>query len=103
MTSIPVMRNAVGRETLAVTSSVVTLTVPSTCRHAVLYVETTNSIRMTGDGTDPVKLTTGVVLAGGERIDWFMREYGDFHQILTDMEFTREGGTDGTLQVEYYD
>jgi hypothetical protein len=97
------MRNSLGRQTLTVSAAVVQLTVPATARHAILYLEVTNAIRMTADGTDPVALTTGMVIEGGTRLDWFMREHGDFHQILTDLEFIREGGSDATLQAEYFD
>ncbi len=104
----PIMRNNVGRQTLDVdnTAGGLQLTVPDTARHALIWINgtaSTNDVRMTGDGTAPVASTTGVLLTAAQRIDIFMDPMGDFHQILTDMKFIREGGSSGSLDVEYYD
>lgn len=106
---VPVMRNCLGREVLAVDNTVggVQLTIPSNdVRHALIWVNGTagtNDVRMTGDGTAPVATTTGILLKAAQLITMFMDSGADFHQILTDMKFIREGGSDGSLQVEYYD
>lgn len=109
MTSVPVLRNSVGREVLVVdaTAGGVQLTVPAAARHALFSLATAN-IRMTLDGTAPVSGSPGVLLtfgASGQPVVFtmFMDAQADFHQILTDAKFIREGGTSGDLEVEYFD
>ncbi len=109
MTNIPVMRNSVGRETLTVDNTAggtQLASVPDTARHALINAVGTagsNDARMTTDGTAPVATTTGVLVKANLTHDWFMHPLGDFHQILVDLKFIREGGSDATFQVEYFD
>lgn len=65
-------------------------------RVAKIYVDTANSIRWTKDGTAPVAATTGAL---GRQFDVI---YLESYAEITHFKAIRDGGTDSSIQVEYY-
>lgn len=64
-------------------------------RAATITVEA-QAIRVTRDGTTPVAATTGTKLNPGDTL--VLESY----QELALFKAVRDGGTDGTIQVDYY-
>lgn len=83
-----------GQAGLSVSTAVVTLTVPATAMCAEAYVRTA-SVVFTRNGTDP-SATAGFQADPGDIILLNSRE------DLETVEFIRQGGTDATMDVEYF-
>ena len=79
---------------LSVSTTVVTLTVPRTAMCAEIYVRTA-SVVFTRDGTDPTA-TQGIQANSGDIIMLNSREE------LENFEVIRQGGTNASLDVEYF-
>ena len=95
--------NAIGVQTLAVSSAVVSLTLPSGKTpgpsHALLQNTGSNVIRWTADGTNP-SATVGQQLVAGATIQ-FMDPTGTYSGVLKFFKAIRESA-DSTLEIAYF-
>lgn len=90
--------NCTGFEALTVSNSAVGLTVPSGTHKALIVCESAG-VRCREDGTDPTA-TTGALIRDGDVVEYMD---SNWESTLNTVRFIRDGGTDATLNVHYYD
>lgn len=93
--------NGIGHQQLTVSSSAVSLTVPSgkNPTHAIIQCGATNTVRWRV-GAAPTS-SIGILLAALTILD-FTDPMGDYHTVIKNIQFIATG-SDATLDIEYFD
>ena len=93
--------NSVGSQQLTVSTSAVSLTMPTSTRpkHATISIGS-NPVRYLATGTAPTS-TTGTPLVAGAYLNC-MDPNIDYFGFLKTVQFIRSGGADATLDIEYF-
>jgi hypothetical protein len=103
MADMPAIRRVVRQDAdLTVSNTAVppSTEAPDGAKHALISV-VANPVRMSIDGGDAAA-TDGLSLAVGVH-DFFMNPNADFETILKDLSFIREGASDGTVSIIFFD
>lgn len=90
----------IGSQTLVVSSTALSLTVPQGTKWALINVQTAG-IRYRTDGTDPTA-TVGIPVASGAVIDRVLVGGLDWINWLKKVRMIRSSGTDADVYVEFY-